>query len=84
MGLQQCGCWIDANRIPRCWCAVHQPTRDSGDAAYIDSLETQRDLLLNAVMLAILNIDCERNGLTPDGNVRQRLVDAIAKIEKGK
>ena len=47
-----------------------------------DELREQRDELLKAVMLAVLNIDCERNGLTPDGNVRDRLVAVIAKVEK--
>jgi hypothetical protein len=33
--------------------------------------------LRQAVMLAIVSIDCERNGLTPDRNVRERLVRAL-------
>jgi hypothetical protein len=28
-------------------------------------------------MLAILNIDLERSGLTPDGNLRERLVHVV-------
>lgn len=40
----------------------------------IVAMETERDRLRNAVMLAIVNIDCDRNGLTPDGNVRDRLL----------
>ncbi len=34
------------------------------------------ETLKNAVLLAVVNIDCERNGLTADGNVRERLVRA--------
>ena len=55
-----------------------QPTRYEHE---LDELREQRDELLRAVMLAVLNLDCERNGLTPDGNVRERLVAVIAKVE---
>jgi hypothetical protein len=44
--------------------------------------EEQIELLRKAVMLAIINIDCERNGLTPDGNVRERLVSALKQADK--
>jgi hypothetical protein len=44
-------------------------------------LEEQVHTLRQAVMLAILAIDCERNGLTPDGNVRERLVKALNRTE---
>lgn len=41
-------------------------------------LHAEIERLKNAVMLAIVSIDCERNGLTPDGNVRERLVGVLA------
>lgn len=37
--------------------------------------------LRSAVMLAIINIDCERNHLTPDGNVRKRLILVLDETE---
>ncbi len=44
--------------------------------------EKQVDVLRQAVMLAVLNIDLESNGITPDGNVRERLVAALNKADE--
>jgi hypothetical protein len=52
----------------------------SPDAPVIAEAEIV-ELLKRAVMLAILNIDCEHNGLTPDGNVRERLVAALNRAD---
>lgn len=42
-------------------------------------LKARSDELEKVVMLAVLNIDCGRNGLTQDGNVRERLVASLEK-----
>lgn len=41
----------------------------------------QIERLRKGVMLAIINMDSERNGLTPDGNVRERLVKLLDETE---
>src|SRR5689334_16484519 len=54
-------------------------TEPSADviARIVQDKDQAIELLKRAVMLAVVNIDCERNGLTPDGNVREPLVSAI-------
>jgi hypothetical protein len=45
----------------------------------VATLAQRVEELERALMLAILTIDCERNGLTPNGNVRERLVATLNK-----
>lgn len=65
-----------AAEVYRLQAALQTAQRELGEA------RQQVSALQKAVMLAVLNIDLERNGLTPDGNVRARLVAALADVDR--